>query len=188
MISSRMVYDQKDIAALVRALHLHRRPLRVLNGLSRLCFLFSGGLLLLVGGAGLLGTVTALFRGEGVYPMTLAVELLFLQAGVSLCLGRGGRLTAWLTWRRYPEKGKEVAYDFYEDRFEEHTEHSDHRFDYAVVADVLEERERFYLFVGSAAHVLKKSDMAGDGPADFAAFLTEKCGKPPAVIQSCPGK
>lgn len=121
--------------------------------------------------------------------MTLAVAFLFLLVGVSLCFGRGGKLTAWLTWRRYPEKGKEVVYDFYEDRFEEHTEHSDHRFDYAVVADVLEDRERFYLFVGpAAAHVLKKSDMAGDGPADFAAVLTEKCGKPPAMIRSGPGK
>ena len=88
------------------------------------------------------------------------------------------------SWRSYPEKGKLLIYRLTDDGAACQSAGSLLNFEYSLIQCVLEDRERFYLFVDRrAAHMLRKDGFAQGTPEEFRTFITQKTGQPVEYIQ-----
>lgn len=164
-----MVYEQKDVAGLVKVLEFRRRPEKNLRLALKIGYPLFGALLVIAGLAVLIGLVAMGL----IDPVTILVSLLCLVMGVALLRRSDTRAMAKRSWKRYPNKGMTVTYRFYKDHFEEEDEASgENSFSYASLSSANEDDERFYLFTANnAAHMLRKDSFLQGDPAKFPEFL-----------------
>lgn len=122
--------------------------------------------------------------GAGMVTMVLPC-LVLMACGLGLLLSLCRMpLGAGASWRSYPEKGKPLVYCLTEDGVTCRSAGSRLELDYSRIQCVLEDRERFYLFVDRrAAHILRKDGFAQGAPEDFPAFIAQKTGQPVEYIK-----
>lgn len=170
-----MVYEQSDVAALVRTLDFRRRPEKNLRMARKIGYPIFGILLLAVGISVIGGTLSM-----GVFApitiLTLVISLACLLGGVALLRRADTKGMERRSWAKYPNKGMTVTYTFYPDRFEEEDEVSGrNEFQYLSIKSANEDEGHFFLFTSSnAAHMLRKDSFVCGDPATFAAFLRKK--------------
>lgn len=98
--------------------------------------------------------------------------------GILMVLGwRGKWLNARIAWNGYREKETRIVYTLTPEQFYERLPASGHRLEYTLITAVLEDRERFFLVMGTQAHILKKSDFVKGDPENFRRFICEVTGK-----------
>ena len=174
-----LLHQPADFRGLLRAISWRQDHIRRLRPLRWALKLALGLWLIWAGGVALV----SMFHGrEAAHSDWLTMFLpgvFLLAAGLFLLSGgRAVRLRAWLSWRAYGEKGTACRYSFYDGQFEQRLSSGENRSAYAEIQAVLEDRERYYLFVGrNVAHILRKSDFIAGSEGAFRAFLTEKTGK-----------
>lgn len=101
-----MTYAQADFIALRKAWWRMSKPLRAMRIASRVCFLFAGGLLALIGGIGLVYWVLALFHGDsGEIASTLPISLGLTIAAVLLLSNFDDKRWGKRMWKQYRGKG-----------------------------------------------------------------------------------
>ena len=118
--------------------------------------------------------------------MTVVLPCLVLTVcgGYLLLSLRRTPLGAGAAWRSYPEKGRLLTYRVTDDGITCQSAGSLLNFEYALVQCVLEDQERFYLFVDQrAAHMLRKDGFTQGTAEDFRAFIEKKTGKPVEYIK-----
>lgn len=184
-------YSKQDFAGLVAAVQyrMDRRRrgklllklIKAVLGIWALAAGISGFAMLLKDGTEILGADAGTAGA-----MTVVLPCLVLSVcGVYLLLSlRRTPLGAGAAWRSYPEKGKLLTYRATEDGVICQSEGSRLNFAYSLVQCVLEDRERFYLFVDQrAAHMLRKDGFVQGAPEEFRAFITQKTGQPVEMIK-----
>ena len=179
------VYEKKDFAGLIRAAQYQRagrRPkiLRILKALLGIWTLWAG----LWGLWQTLGNYEAL-GGGSVLPMVMPGVLLSACGAALLtsAAGKGSRGAA-IAWKQYPDKGKKLIYVLTDQDVSCISPGSELHFEYDLIQSVLEDQERFYLFMNKhSAHILKKASFQQGDPGDFSAFISEKTGEPVKYIQ-----
>lgn len=82
-----------------------------------------------------------------------------------------------IAWNGYREKETRIVYTLTPEQFYERLPASGHRLEYTLITAVLEDRERFFLVMGTQAHILKKSDFVKGDPENFRRFICEVTGK-----------
>lgn len=170
-----MVYQQEDVAALVKTLEFRRRPEKNLRMARKIGYPVFGFLLLLMGISVIGGTFTmGIFSPVTI--LTLLVSLGCILGGVALLRRADTRGMEKRSWERYPNKGMTLTYTFYPDRFEEEDEVSGlNSFEYLSIKSGNEDDGHFFLFTSSnAAHMLRKDSFIHGDPTTFAAFMRKK--------------
>lgn len=171
----KMVYEQEDVAALVRTLDFRRRPEKNLRLARKIGYPIFGILLLVVG----ISVVSGIFSMGVFAPITilsLLVSLACILGGVALLRRADTKGMERRSWARYPNKGMTLTYTFYPDHFEEEDEVSgQNTFEYLSIKSANEDAGHFFLFTSSnAAHMLRKDSFTHGDPATFPAFLRKK--------------
>ena len=103
-----MVYEQKDVAGLVRVLEFRRRPEKNLRLALKIGHPLFSALLVIAGLAVLIGLVAMGL----IDPVTILVSLFCLVMGIALLRRSDTRAMAKRSWKRYPNKGMTVTYRF----------------------------------------------------------------------------
>lgn len=161
----KMVYTREDVAALVRTLDYRRHPDGGIRLARRLGFPILGFFLVLTGIsiplAGLLD------------PSGLLVCVLSILGGVALLRRSNNRAMERRSWKRYPNKGLELTYTFYKDRFEEEDEVSGkNEFHYITLKNGNMDEGHYYLFVNNnTAHMLKRDSFTYGDPEKFPEYI-----------------
>ena len=103
-----MVYEQQDVAALVRTLDFRRRPEKNLRMARKIGYPIFGILLLAVGISVIGGTLSM-----GVFApitiLTLVISLACLLGGVALLRRADTKGMERRSWAKYPNKGMTVT-------------------------------------------------------------------------------
>lgn len=168
----KMVYEQEDVAALVRTLEFRRRPEKNLRLALKIGYPVFGVLLILTAAGVIAAMVTA-----GLFSLlSVLLSVASLLGGVALLRRSDSKGMERRSWKKYPNKGLTLTYTFYKDHFEEEDAVSGtNEFQYLSVSSANEDDGHFFLFtVTNAAHLLKKDSFVVGDPATFAAFLRKK--------------
>ena len=114
----KMVYEQADVAALVRTLDYRRRPDRNTRRAMKIAGPIFGVLLIAVAASVIVGTVSI-----GAFVPATFVSILIsaatLLGGVALIRRGDTRGMERRSWKKYPIQGMSVTYPFFDDQFEE---------------------------------------------------------------------
>lgn len=176
------VYDRRDTCALVRAYAWLKTYERPLGKLRRALAVLAGALAAYAGARTLcsLGDMRTEIDGEpGMFLAAVVLPGVGLTVlGILMVLGwRGKWLNARIAWNGYREKETRIVYTLTPEQFYERLPASGHRLEYTLITAVLEDRERFFLVMGTQAHILKKSDFVEGDPENFRRFICEVTGK-----------
>ncbi|MFR6378986.1 MAG: hypothetical protein ACLUNZ_03280 [Evtepia sp.] len=138
-----MVYEQADVAALVRTLDYRRRPDRNTRRAMKIAGPIFGVLLIAVAASVIAGTVSI-----GAFVPATFVSILIsaatLLGGVALIRRGDTRGMERRSWKKYPNKGMTVTYTFYDDHFEEEDEASGlSKFQYISIRTANEDEGHF---------------------------------------------
>jgi len=161
----KMTYDREDIAALVRTMEFRRHPEKNVRMARKIGFPIFG-LAIIAAGISL-----PVLSGPAVSSIVFAVCCALL--GVVLIRRSDSRGMERRTWKKYPNKGLEMTYTFYNDHFEEEDEVSGKNdFQYLSIKNGNLDDGHFFLFTtGNMAHMLKKDGFVVGDPASFAKFI-----------------
>ena len=158
----KMVYEQADVAALVRTLDYRRRPDRNTRRAMKIAGPIFGVLLIAVAASVIVGTVSI-----GAFVPATFVSILIsaatLLGGVALIRRGDTRGMERRSWKKYPNKGMTVTYTFYDDHFEEEDE-----------ASGLSKFQYISIRTNNAGHMLRKDSFVVGDPETFAAFIQKK--------------
>ena len=162
----KMVYEQADVAALVRTLDYRRRPDRNTRRAMKIAGPIFGVLLIAVAASVIVGTVSI---GAFVSAATLLGGVALIRRGDTRGMERR-------SWKKYPNKGMTVTYTFFDDHFEEEDEASGlSKFQYISIRTANEDEGHFFLFAtNNAGHMLRKDSFVVGDPETFAAFIQKK--------------
>lgn len=131
--------------------------------------------------AGVVLTVAAWLLRDVFNPAFRYLGLGCLVVGAAAVVWGAPQYPHWVerNWRRYRQRGQLMRFSFTEDSFEVHTPTSDHRYDYALIRELWEDEGHYYVGLNvQYRYVLRKDSFSAGWPDVFAAFLTEKTGKP----------
>lgn len=161
----KMVYDQTDVAALVRVLEYRQHPEKGLRMARRIGYPVFGVLLIAAGVAMPLSGILSL--------ASLCLMVFCLLMGVLLLRRADRRGMERRSWQHYPNKGLVLTYRFYNDHFEEEDEVSGkNEFRYISVKNGNLDAGHFFLFTsGNMAHMLRRDSFTFGDPDTFANFI-----------------
>lgn len=178
-----MVYQKEDIAAVQRGTAIRRyrgKPLK------RAMNFFGTYILIHFLVALLFSLFSSVLETVGIMPTVQSIEVLFsIVIVISLALtiydqwGNRQRFSTWLSWRKIRKKKRQtIQFHFSEENFCVHTDDSDVRSSYSVIAEALESPTHYLLFVNeNMAYALAKKNFLKGDPAIFGTWLAEKLGK-----------
>lgn len=160
-----MVYDQSDVAALVRTLEFRQHPEKNVRRARRIGYPIFGVLLII---AGISIPAMGMLSIAGI-----ALTVFCILMGVLLLRRADRRGMERRSWRQYPNKGLTLTYTFYNDHFEEEDEVSGkNEFKYITVKNGNLDDGHFFLFTnGNMAHMLRKDSFTVGDPETFAEFI-----------------
>lgn len=179
-------YERRDFAGLVTAVGYRQERNRrgrllwkALKAVLGIWALFAG-----VRGLLMLWTDGEEIFGPGAGPAEMLTVVLPCLV-ITVC-GACLLLSLWRTpfgagasWKNYPEKGERLTYCLTEGGVTCLSAGSRLEVDYSRIQCVLEDRERFYLFVDrQAAHMLRKDGFTRGTPEAFREFIARKTGRP----------
>ena len=161
----KMVYEQADVAALVRTLDYRRRPDRNTRRAMKIAVAAS----VIAGTVSIGAFVPATF-------VSILISAATLLGGVALIRRGDTRGMERRSWKKYPNKGMTVTYTFFDDHFEEEDEASGlSKFQYISIRTANEDEGHFFLFAtNNAGHMLRKDSFVVGDPETFAAFIQKK--------------
>ncbi|MDY3282425.1 YcxB family protein [Dysosmobacter sp.] len=181
-------YEKRDFAGLATAVRYRKgrgrvvwKVLKAALGIWTLSAGLYGLALLWADSAEIFGPGVG---GAGMTAMVLPCLVLSV-CGIFLLLSLARTpLGAGASWRNYPEKGTPLVYCLTENGVTCQSAGSRLELAYSRIRRVLEDRERFYLFVDRrAAHILRKDGFVQGTPEDFPGFITRKTGQPVEYIK-----
>lgn len=161
----KMVYNQEDVAALIRTLDYRRHPEHGVRLARRLGYPILGFLLVLTG---ISIPLAGLYTLSGILICVVSV-----LCGVALLRRSNSRGMERRSWKRYPNKGLEMTYTFYKDHFEEEDEVSGkNEFRYITLKNGNRDEGHYYLFVNNnTAHMLKRDSFTYGDPEQFPEYI-----------------
>lgn len=185
------IYEKQDFAGLIRAARYQKskgkRGRKLRNILKAIlaawilgaglwgCLQIFAGYGEIVGDAGVAGALSAVLP---------CVVLIACGVGLLISLAGKSPFAAGMAWKNYRDRGKLLTYRLSDTEISCHIPGSDLTFDYVLVQSVLEDRERYYLFMDQrSAHILKKTKFMQGAPDEFHTFISQKTGKPVEYIK-----
>lgn len=161
----KMVYDQSDVAALVRALEYRQHPEKGLRMARRIGYPIFGVLLI---AAGVAMPVSGMLSLGSICLMVFCILM-----GILLLRRSDRRGMERRSWKRYPNKGLSLTYTFYDNHFEEADDVSGkNEFQYLSVKNGNLDEGHFFLFTaGNMAHMLRRDSFTAGDPDTFANFI-----------------
>ncbi len=179
------VYEKRDFTGLIRAVQYQKNKVKrgrmldkVLKAILGIWVVYAGlggfvqlcmGYEEIVGNTGFAGAVSV------VMPCVLLTA-----CGAGLLISLVGKLTwrAEIAWKQYQDKGRTLTYRLSDMDVSCQIPGSDLTFEYSLIQNVLEDQERFYLFMDKqSAHILKKTAFTKGTIDDFRIFISKKSGQ-----------
>lgn len=176
MYKLKMVYDKEDIGAMVRTLMFRRQPNRNLRLALRIGYPLFGIIMMI-------GSVYTAMNMANQESIKITGEILgwvlvvvCFVAGVILIRRSSTKGMERRSWKQYQNKGLELTYTFYHDRFVEEDEVSGtNEYRYLSVKNGNEDKTHYYLFnTNNSAHMLKKDSFLIGDPDSFPLFIRIK--------------
>ncbi len=161
----KMVYDQSDVSALVRALDYRRHPEKGIRTARRIGYPIFGILLILAGIA---------LPASGMLSLAeIFLTVFCILMGILLLRRSDRRGMERRSWKQYPNKGLTLTYTFFNDHFEEEDEVSGkNEFKYITLKNGNLDEGHFFLFTnGNMAHMLRRDSFTFGDPDTFANFI-----------------
>ena len=173
--SIKTVYNKEDIEGLYDAFIASRRHIHITRKISKVISTVLAALFWIVA-AGIL--IAMLVNGDRrQFLRGLPIVIVFAGIGLLMFAKRMNRIRSKLSWKAYPHKGKQLAYNFNDGDFTLEQEYSVAKISYAGIIRIYEDSKRFYLFDSpQTAHILPKRDFDKTPATAFGAFITEKTG------------
>lgn len=161
----KMVYDQTDVAALVRTLDYRRHPEKGVRTARRIGYPIFGILLII---AGIAVPVSGMISIAGI-----CLTVFCILMGILLLRRADRRGMERRSWKQYPNKGLTLTYTFFNDHFEEEDEVSGkNEFKYITLKNGNMDEGHFFLFTsGNMAHMIRRDSFVVGDPDSFANFI-----------------
>ena len=161
----RMTYEREDIAALVRTMEFRRHPEKNIRLARKIGYPIFGIAIMAAG--------VSLPIINGPIPAAILFAVLCVLGGIILLRRSDTRGMERRSWKKYPNKGLEMTYTFYNDRFEEEDEVSGkNEFKYITLKNGNMDEGHFFLFTaGNMAHMLRRDSFVVGDQESFAKFI-----------------
>ena len=161
----KMTYTREDVAALVKTMEFRRHPEKNVRMARKIGFPVFGIAIIAAGiSLPVMGALT---------PASLLFAAVCVLLGVVLLRRSDSRGMERRSWKKYPNKGLEMTYTFYNDHFEEEDEVSGrNEFKYITLKNGNMDEGHFYLFTaGNMTHMLKKDSFVFGDHETFPKFI-----------------
>ena len=161
----KMTYEREDIAALVRTMEFRRHPEKNIRLARKIGYPIFGIAIMAAG--------VSLPIINGPIPAAILFAVLCVLGGIILLRRSDTRGMERRSWKKYPNKGLEMTYTFYNDRFEEEDEVSGkNEFKYITLKNGNMDEGHFFLFTdGNMAHMLRRDCFVVGDQESFAKFI-----------------
>ena len=175
-------YTKADFSGLTEAFVYTKSFTKTMNRISKILSKIFCGLVILLLVTCLVGYFIAWKLGLH-FPFIFIISPVLFFLFCLLSLFRYKILGA-LSWKRYAEKGQTVVVEFFDDYLLSTLPNSTHQFQYSVVKHLLEDKDRFYVFISdNAAYILLKNAFTYGNGADFMAFMQQRTNLPLIMIK-----
>ena len=163
----------EDFSALHAAWEKYKSPLKGMRVMQRICFALPGVFLLMVGGSSFWSALT----GGAEYAVSAVISVAFMGVGALLVFWPFGKDGGRRGWRRYPDKGMILRFNFGPDSFFQITDAARVETRYDTIRDIMMNPKIFLLFFEDrSVYILHKDGFLTGDAEGFQFFLEEKTG------------